>query len=118
MSRDLQWNLTGWYDRKGETNLSSGLITNSFKYFGLERARSVLNRILPELAGEAWKLCRFRSGALRDSITWFVDPSGLWGAYGASVRYAAYREWGTVHNTADHFLEGALSRVKMNNMGG
>jgi len=118
MSRELQWDLKGFYDRKGETTLSSGLITNAFRYFGLERTKSVLNRILPQLAAEAKNLAPYKTGTLKGSITWFVAPDGMWGAYGSPLRYAAYREYGTIYNAADHFLEGALNILKMQNLGG
>ena len=121
MPSGIQWTLTGFYDRAGTQELDYGVITNAFTQFGLASTSLMLHRLLPQLAAAATALCprsSLEKEHLQDSIEWFVDPSGLWGAYGSNMYYAAYVEFGTVHMTGRHFLTGALNVVKMQNLGG
>ena len=118
-STGVSWKLTGFYDRAGTQELDSGVITNAFTQFGLESTRSMLYRLLPQLAAAAKVLCPVDKGDLRESIEWFVSPTGLWGAYGSNRWYAIYQEVGwSGMPVGRHYLTGALNVVKMQNLGG
>ena len=118
MPSSIKWELTGFYDRAGTQTLSSGLITDTFTKFGYDSTRAMLYRLLPQLAAAAKVLCPVKTGALSNSIEWFVSPTGLWGAYGSNMHYAAYQEFGTSFMVGRHFLTGALNVIKMQNLGG
>ena len=122
MPSGVSWKLEGFYDRAGTQQLTSGLITNAFTQFGIQSTRAMLNRLLPQLAAAAKVLCPRSSldkEHLQDSIEWFVSPTGLWGAYGSNMHYAAYVEWGwSGMPVGKHFLTGALNVIKMQNLGG
>ena len=121
MPSGVSWRLEGFYDRAGKQELDSGVISSAFTRFGLESTSLMLHRLLPQLAAAAKVLCprsSLEKEHLQDSIEWFVSPTGLWGAYGSNMPYAAYVEWGTVHMTGRHFLTGALDVIKMQNLGG
>ena len=122
MPSGIQWTLTGFYDRAGTQELDSGVITNAFTQFGLASTSLMLHRLLPQLAVAATALCprsSLEKDHLQDSIEWFVDPSGLWGAYGSNFPYTIYVENGwSGMPIGKHFLTGALNVVKMQNLGG
>jgi len=122
MPSSISWKLEGFYDRAGTQTLTSGLITNTFTQFGIQSTRAMLNRLLPQLAAAAKVLCPRSSldkEHLQDSIEWFVSPTGLWGAYGSNMHYAAYVEWGwSGMPIGKHYLTGALNVIKMQNLGG
>ena len=122
MPSGVQWTLTGFYDRAGTQELDSGVITTAFTQFGLASTRSMLYRLLPQLAAAAKVLCprsSLEKDHLQDSIEWFVSPTGLWGAYGSNMHYAIYVEEGwSGMPIGKHFLTGALNVIKMQNLGG
>jgi len=88
--------------------------TISAKIVGAGKAAAVawLHTALPALAEEARANCPVRTGELKESITYFVVDSELFGMYGSSCDHAIYPEVGTSKMAGRHYLENALSIIR------
>jgi HK97 gp10 family phage protein len=71
-----------------------------------------IEKSLKEIVQEARARARVDTGAMRDSITYWVEGSPVDSGYAeCTVPYAAYQEFGTRYISPNYFMTGAFQKV-------
>jgi len=115
-----KWKTTGFLSADGYKtgNQMSGMVFDALLGFTRRKTMPMIEKVLQKLVTLAKGYTPVRTGALKDSITYFVVPEQMWGAFGSELPYAKFVNDGTSRMEGRHFLEAALDTYKMQNLGG
>jgi hypothetical protein len=110
----VEWTVRGYsksdFFTVSENNVGP-VLTMGLSQFTKEFSEKKLASVLKSLAKSARDHCPVDTGLLKSTITYFISPEKVWGAYGSDLYYAGFVNFGTSKMEGAHFLEAAIDDV-------